>query len=282
MGIVGFYFLVMFAIGIVASRKIASSGDYYLGGKSFGPWFTAFKFASTWESGTKLVGTPGMAWNVGWAAFVQGMATPLCYFFSFRVFGQRLKRACDKFNVITVPQLLEKRYSSKTVRVLGAITILVGLGGSLVAQYKATGEIFSSVLGMTYVQGLFIGVLVVGIYSILGGYLASVWTDFVQGIVMAIGSIIIFVAAIRASFGTFTLNFIPRMNEALAQANPSMLEITAGGKMPWTQIVVILTITLLVGIALPQQSVAIFSMRDVRVARSALIICVMFSAILAW
>ncbi len=249
--IMALYFGVMFLIGYLAARKVKNSTDFYLGGKSFGPWFTAFKFASTWESGVKLVGTPGMAWNVGYAAFVQGMATPLCYFFSFRVFGQRLKAACDHFNVITVPSLLEKRYKSKTIRVLAAITIIIGLGGTLMAQFKATGEIFSAVLGMEYVQGLILGVTVVGVYSVMGGYLASVWTDFLQGIVMVVGSIIIFVAACNAAFGGISWDIFSQLNAALQQVNPGLLDINGGGKMAWTQIIVILAITLLVGIALP-------------------------------
>lgn len=60
---VAVYFVLMFVIGIVAARKVKNSAGYYLGGKIFGPWMTAFKFAATWESGVKLVGTPGMAWK---------------------------------------------------------------------------------------------------------------------------------------------------------------------------------------------------------------------------
>ena len=59
------YFGLMLFIGYLASRRVRDSKDYFLGGKGFGPWFTAFKFAATWESGVKLVGSPGMAWNAG-------------------------------------------------------------------------------------------------------------------------------------------------------------------------------------------------------------------------
>lgn len=277
-----FYLVVVMVVGLMAGRLIKSSASYYLGGKSFGPWLTAFHFASTWESGVKLVGTPGMAWNVGYPAFVQGLVGPLGYFFSFRVFGQRLKAACDYFNVITVPQLLEKRYSSRLVRVLGAITILVGLGGSLVAQNKATGEAFSQLLGVTYVEGVIVGVLIVGIYSIVGGFIANVWTDFVQGIVMIFGSIALFVGVAQAAFGGVSPGIMAEINAGLAQVKPQLLEITGGGKMPAIQMILVLIISLLIGIALPQQAVAIFSMRDVRVARSALIIATFFSAIIVW
>lgn len=276
------YFVAMLIIGWAASRRIKNSKDYILGGHGFGPWLTAFKFASTWESGVKLVGSPGMAWNVGWAAFSMGIATPLCYFFSFRVFGQRLKVAFDHFDVLTLPQLLEKRYQSRAIRILAALAILVGLIGSLVAQFKATGEIFSVTLGMSYTNGLLLGASVVGIYCVMGGYLASVWTDCLQGMLMVFGSIMIFVATANLALGGVHLNFFAELNLALGNIDVNFLDITGGGKIPIVQILIIVVITGFVGLALPQQSIAIFSMRDVRTARTALVICTVFSAILAW
>lgn len=276
------YFIVMIGIGIIASRKIKSSEGFYLGGKSFGPWFTAFKFAATLESGTKLVGTPGMAYGIGYPAFLQGMFTPLAYFLSFRVFGQRLKIACEHYKVLTVPQLLEKRYNTKLIRSLAALAVLVGLGGSLVAQFKATGEIFSGLLGTSYIVSLFIGVMIVGIYSTVGGYLATVWTDLVQGLIMVFGVIVLLIATVRATFGTFSIGFLSEMNVKLAEIAPSMLQIDGGGKMPINMIIVMCIIGIIVGVAQPQQAVALFSMKDVKVAKSAMIIATVFSSILIW
>jgi sodium/proline symporter len=276
------YFAIMIGIGIIAGRRVKNSEGFYLGGKSFGPWFTAFKFAATLESGTKLVGTPGMAYGIGYAAFLQGMFTPFAYFLSFRVFGQRMKTACEHYNVITVPQLLEKRYNTKLIRSLAAIAILVGLGGSLVAQFKATGEIFSGLLGTSYVTSLFIGVLIVGIYSTVGGYLATVWTDLVQGIIMVFGVIVLLIGSIKATFGTVSIGFLSDMNAKLAEIAPTMLEIDGGGKMPVNMIVVMCIIGIIVGVAQPQQAVALFSMKDAKVAKSAMIIATVFSSILIW
>ena len=280
--ILSVYFAVMIGIGVLASRRIKSSEGFYLGGKSFGPWFTAFKFAATLESGTKLVGTPGMAYGIGYPAFLQGMFTPLAYFLSFRVFGQRMKKACDHYKVLTVPQLLEKRYNSKAVRSLAAVAILVGLGGSLVAQFKATGEIFSGILGTPYFTSLLIGVLIVGLYSILGGYLATVWTDLVQGLIMVVGVIVLLIATVRATFGEFSLNFLSEMNLKLGEIAPSMLQFDGGGKMPIVMIIVLTIIGIIVGVAQPQQAVALFSMKDAKVAKSAMIIATLFSSILIW
>lgn len=280
--IVAIYFGIMIAIGIVAAKRVKSSEGYLLGDKSFGPWFTAFKFAATLESGTKLVGTPGMAFGLGYPAFLQGMWTPIAYLLSFRVFGTRMKVACEHFKVLTVPQLLEKRYGRKHLRVLAAIAILVGLCGSLIAQFKASGEIFSSLFGTTYFVGLLVGVVVVGFYSIIGGYTATVWTDLIQGIVMVFGVIILLIATVIKVFGEFSFGFLGDLNSRLAESAPHMLELTSGGRMPISMIITMSVIGCIVGIAQPQQAVALFSMKDTRVAKSAMIIATVFSTILIW
>lgn len=276
------YFLVIITIGIIASRKAKTSEGYLLGSKNFGPWLTAFKFAATLESGTKLVGTPGMAFGIGYAAFIQGMWTPIAYFLSFRVFGIRMKIACDHFKIITVPRLLEKRYGGKHMRVLASIATLVGLGGSLIAQFKACGEIFSSIFGSTYFVGLLLGVIIIAIYSVVGGYTATVWSDLMQGLIMAVSVIILLVATTQAAFGTFSLGFLGNMNKVLAEKAPHMLDITGGGALPLSMIITISVIGCIVGIAQPQQAVALFSMKDTRVAKTAMIIATIFSSILIW
>lgn len=276
------YFVVMLGIGVVASRRSKTSEGYLLGGKNFGPWLTAFKFAATLESGTKLVGTPGMAFGLGYPAFLQGMWTPFAYFLSFRVFGERVKVACEHFKVLTVPKLLEHRYGGKHMRVLAALAILVGLGGSLIAQFKASGEIFSSLFNTTYFVGLLVGVGVVAFYSIIGGYTATVWTDLIQGLVMVAGVVTLLIFTVTKAFGSFSFGFIGQMNLQLSEVAPQMLELTSGGRMPIIMIITMSVIGSIVGIAQPQQAVALFSMKDTRVARSAMIIATIFSTILIW
>ncbi len=272
------FLLVVFLIGILASRTVKSTDDYYLGNKEFGPWTTAFKFASTWESGAKLVGSPGQAYSSGLTAFLQGLTSPLAYLMSFKVFGPRLKTACDHFNTITTPEMLARRYKSGAVHTIGATALLLGMMGTLMGQYKSIGEVVGVVLGIDYIPALFISVLIVGVYTIAGGYRASVWTDCLQGACMVGGSIFVFIYTTKQ-----VENFsIPWLNTTLMENWPDMLHITGGRTMTMLTLLTFLVIPLFMGIALPQQSVAIFSMKDHRVGNTALIICTLFSTILIW
>lgn len=268
----------VFIIGLVASRHVKDESDFYLGGKSFGPWATAFKFASTWESGSKLVGSPAQAFGSGMTAFLQGLTSPLAYFMSFRVFGPRLKTACDHYDTITTPEMLGKRYKSGTVQTVCAIALFVGLMGTMLGQYTSIGRVVSAVLGIGYKPALIISVVVVGAYTVFGGYRASVWTDMVQGACMVIGAVFIFIFTIHAA-GDWSLS---SMNANLMEMAPNMLHITGGSTMTLLTLATFLIIPLFMGIALPQQSVAIFSMKDKRVGSASLVICTLFSTFLIW
>lgn len=275
----------MILIGVIASRRVKSSGDYYLGGKGAGPVLTAFRFASTFESGSMMMGTPGLGYQAGYVTLNQGFLGPLGYFFSFRVFGQRLKVCCDYLQAITVPDLLEKRYHSKWCKILASVAIVIGLTGSIVAQLKAMGEVFSVLLGMEYTAGVWIGVAVIAVYSVFGGYLGNAIANVVQGILMVGGSILLFCATNVLFFdGDFTLiGFFPAMNEYLYnEVGPWMLHLTAGGAMPMSTIIAMLVVSLTIGLALPQQTVALFAMKNHNVGKIALIICAFFSFICYW
>ena len=278
------YFIIMILVGLYASRTVKDSSDYFLGGKGAGSVLTAFRFASTFESGSMMLGVPGLGYMAGYITLNQGFLGPLGYFFSFRVFGQRVKIACDHLQSLTVPELLEKRYNSKWCKILASLAIVIGLGGSIVAQLKAMGEVFAILLDMPYISGVLVGALVIAIYSIFGGYLGNAFTNVVQGILMVGGSIILFCATNMVFFnGHFTIiGFFPALNEYLYSLGPHMLHLTAGGAMPMSTLLAMLVVSLTVGLSLPQQTVALFAMRDRHAAKMALIICAFFSFICYW
>lgn len=278
------YFVSMILIGVVASRTVKSSGDYFLGGKGAGPVLTAFRFASTFESGAMMIGVPGMGYNFGYVTFNQGFLGPLGYFFSFRVFGQRVKVCCDYLKTITVPDLLQRRYHSKWCKILASLAILIGLTGSNVAQLKAMGEVFTVFLGVPYMTAVWIGVAVIAIYGIFGGYLGNAFVNVFQGILMVGGSIVLFVATNLIFFdGHLTIiGLFPRLNSYLHSLDPNLLHLTGGGILPMSTIVAMLVVALTIGLALPQQTVALFAMKDKNVVKVSMIICAFFSFICYW
>ena len=278
------YFAIMILIGLIASRRVKSSGDYYLGGKSAGPVLTAFRFSSTFESGSMMLGVPGLGYQAGYVTFNQGFLGPIGYFFSFRVFGPRVKVTCDHMNAMTVPDLLEKRYRSKLCKILASLAIVIGLTASIIAQLKAMGEVFAVLLNVPYKPAVLIGVAVIAIYSVFGGYLGNAFANVVQGVLMLGGSVILFIATNSLFFGGFKGgNIFPQLNDYLFnEVGPHMLHLTAGGAMPMSTLLAMLLVSLTIGISLPQQTVALFAMKDHRVGKIALIISAFFSFICYW
>lgn len=279
------YNALLVLIGYIASKRIKSSTDYYLGGKSAGPVLTAFRFASTFESGSMMVGVPGLGYKFGYVTYNQGFLGPLGYFFSFRVFGQRVKVACDHYDSITVPDLLERHYKSPALKTVGSIAIIIGLTGSIIAQLKAMGEVFSALLNLKYTHGVLIGLVIIAVYSLLGGYLGNAFANVAQGVLMVGGSIILFVATNIAFFnGKFTLSgMFPAINDYMAsEVGPHTLTMTGGGILPMSTIIAMLIVALTIGLALPQQTVALFAMKDKSVGKMAMIISAFFSFICYW
>ena len=177
-------------IGYIASKRIKVR-PIIIWGKSAGPVLTAFRFASTFESGSMMVGVPGLGYKFGYVTYNQGFLGPLGYFFSFRVFGQRVKVACDHYDSITVPDLLERHYKSPALKTVGSIAIIIGLTGSIIAQLKAMGEVFSALLNLKYTHGVLIGLVIIAVYKLLGGYLGNAFANVAQGVLMVGGSIIL-------------------------------------------------------------------------------------------
>ncbi len=282
--ILAIYFIVMILIGVRASKSVKSSGDYFLGGKGAGPVLTAFRFASTFESGAMMIGTPGLGYGAGYVTLNQGFLGPLGYFFSFRVFGQRIKVCVDYLKSMTVPDLLQRRYGTKWVKILGSLAIVIGLTASIIAQLKAMGEVFTVYMGIEYTTAVLVGAVIIGIYGVFGGYLGNAFANVIQGILMLGGSIILFITTNLIFFdGKFTLfGMFPALNEYLFNLNPNMLHLTGGGLMPMSTIIALLIVSLTIGLALPQQTVALFAMKDKNVGKIALIICSFFSLLAYW
>lgn len=280
------YFIITIVIGFMANRTLKGKDDssgYFLGGKSFGPIFSAFKFATTFESGSSMISTTGLTYQAGMVGFQQQYCLPFAYFLTMRLYGPRVKVACDHFDTITVPQLLSKRYNSKAIRVAAAVVVVISMGGTLLAQFKAMAGTFSVVMQIPYVWALLISVFIVGIYSVVGGYTASVWTDFVQGLLMLAGMFLLCLYSQLAFFGRILpfWKLFPALYAYIGEVNPQMLTIT-GGALSVTLIIVYLLINFASGLALPQQAVVLFSVKSVKVLKWTLAILVCFSVLLLW
>ena len=193
----GVYLLVMIAIGCIFATKIKSTAEYFLGGRGVGAWVTALSAQASDMSGWLLMGLPGAVYMAGlgesWVAIGLAVGTILNWIF----IAPRLRIYTEKTNAVTLSTFFENRFREKDgiLRTLSAIVILgfftIYAGSGLVA----CGKLFNVMFGLKYEYAVLIGMAVVLIYTILGGYLAVCWTDLIQGALMFCAIIVVPIVA---------------------------------------------------------------------------------------
>ena len=187
--VLGLYVSVLLLIGLYASKRIKSMSDFYIGGKRLGYWVVSFSARATGESGWLLIGLTGMGAISGLSAYWVVLGEVLGVAISWWYMAKRFKRRTDEYNSMTVPDYLESHFRSKTktIRVLSASVLAVFSIIFISSQIDVTGKAFESMMNMNYYTGVFLGFGIVLSYIFIGGFVAAVWSDFFQGLLMFIG-----------------------------------------------------------------------------------------------
>lgn len=225
-----FFFLVMIGIGYWASKKTTSTKEYLVAGQSLGFFVMAIATFSSIQSGWGMYGTTGTVYSWGiQGILVSALFIPLGFVLAWFLLGTRLRRMANKYEIYSVPDIIRVRYGSRAAHVSMSIAIFLGSIGYMTSQITAMGFIMSLLFNTSFIVGAWIGAIVVAIYTILGGMLAAVWTDLIQGILMIVMSVVVFFLAMKGSGGwSNTL-------DTLYADNPAFLSIM--GIMPLTYVV---------------------------------------------
>ena len=187
------YVGILFLIGILASRRIKSMSDYYVGGKKMGFWAVAFSARATGESGWLLIGLTGMGAMAGYSAYWVVIGELLGVFVSWQFMAKRFKKRSDAYGAITIPDYLQSHFktTTHTLRIIVATILVVFIVIYVASQIDVTGVAFKSMLGIDYKIGALIGFFIVLAYIFVGGFVAAVWSDLFQGFLMFIGLVLL-------------------------------------------------------------------------------------------
>ncbi len=189
------YTLLIVGVGLYSARYAKRSDeDYFLAGRSLGPWVAALSASASSESGWVTLGL------VGWA-FVSGVSAywiiPGClvgYLFNWFVIAGRLRTKAADVGALTLPDLFAFHFKERLpiLRIMSVIVILVAMMLYVAAQFNAAGQAFEASFDrVDYKVGVLIGAAIVLVYTVLGGFRAACWTDFVQALVM-VGTLVLF------------------------------------------------------------------------------------------
>ncbi|MEG1633853.1 MAG: sodium/proline symporter [Oscillospiraceae bacterium] len=199
------YMLAVVGIGIAYAKKANQSTDnYFLGGRSLGPWVAAMSAEASDMSGWLLMGLPGLAYwsgvaDAGWTAIGLAIGTYL----NWLVVSRRLRRYSVAVDAITIPDFFSNRFHEKnkillTIASLMIIVFFTPYAGSCL---MACGKLFSALFGASYVSMVIIAAVFVLCYVFIGGFLAESASDFMQAVVMIIALVCVLALGFSAGGG---------------------------------------------------------------------------------
>ncbi len=217
-GIIVLYGLLLIGIGSWASKKIHSTEDYILAGRSLGFWVFTILMVASVCSGMTLVGVSGFGFASGWPGIWEQIFVPLAASFAIIVFGAKLHSISRKSGYMTVEDYLAQRFESpRAVRGLAAASGIVVSLIYLVGQYTAISIVLVWLFGISHITALIISAIVITIYTVIGGLYAVSWTTLIQGFILIAGVIIMAPMVILSAGG------LTHINEVLSTLDPNMV-----------------------------------------------------------
>ncbi|AXY03583.1 sodium/proline symporter PutP [Vibrio alfacsensis] len=211
------YLLIMVAIGVYAYKRTSNSSDYFLGGRSLGPWPAALSAGASDMSGWLLLGLPGYAYAAGIEAFWLAGGLLLGTWANWLINAKRLRTFSIQTDSLTLPEFLSRRFNdkSKLIQTISAFFILLFFLFYTSSGLVAGGKLFETVFGLDYSIAVVIGTVCVVSYTLFGGFLAVSWTDLVQGLLMAAALMIVPVAVMDGGLGQLATD--------MREINPELL-----------------------------------------------------------
>ncbi|MDH3197703.1 MAG: sodium/proline symporter [Candidatus Krumholzibacteria bacterium] len=192
------YLAVLLAIGAAAARRMRGLDDFVLGGRRIGPLAAAISERASGESAWFLLGLPGAAYAAGFAEFWSVIGIAFGIFCSWTFLALPLRRQTERYGALTIPDYFAARFADggRALRVVSMVIILFFYTLYLAAQFVGGGKLLGAAFGLADLWGILVTAAVVMIYTLLGGFLAVVWTDVVQGIMMAFVALVLPIIAI--------------------------------------------------------------------------------------
>ena len=198
------FFAVMIGIGLYCRKHSTDVNGFVLGGRSVGPWLTAFAYGTSYFSAVVFVGYAGQfGWKYGIAATWAGIGNAfLGSFLAWYVLGRRTRILTQHLDSATMPQFFESRFNSEKLKLISSAIIFIFLIPYTASLYNGLSRLFGMAFNIDYSVCVVVMAVLTGIYVIAGGYMATAINDFIHGVIMIIG-IIAVVFAVLKGFGGF-------------------------------------------------------------------------------
>ncbi len=228
------YVLVMFGIGFWSMKRTKDVGDFFLGGRSLGPWMSAFAFGTTYFSAVLFIGYAG---KLGWGFGIHTMwivigNTIVGTILSWWILAGRTRDMTVRLNALTMPEFLSARFDSKGLKIFSAFAMFVFLVPYSASVYMGLSYLFEKALGVPYGTALIFLAVITGVYLVMGGYFAVAVSDFIRGIVEFVGVLLMLFILVQAK-GGFGATSAQLLSSNMTK--PGVLDMSPG-LLPWAKL----------------------------------------------
>ncbi len=276
------YFAVMVGIGLYCRKSATDVNGFVLGGRSVGPWLTAFAYGTSYFSAVVFVGYAGQfGWKYGLAATWAGIGNALIgSLLAWVVLGRRTRIMTQHLDSATMPQFFGKRFGSRALKIGASAIIFIFLIPYTASLYNGLSRLFGMAFDIDYSVCIVLMAVLTAIYVIAGGYMATAINDFIQGIIMLVG-IVAVIAAVLSSKGGFmeAIDGLSRVSDETVSTAPGIFA-SFFGPDPLNLMFVVL-LTSLGTWGLPQMVQKFYAIKDESSIKKGTIISTVFALVVA-
>ena len=276
------FLAVMIGVGIYTRKQASSVDGFVLGGRSVGPWLTAFAYGTSYFSAVVFVGYAGQfGWKYGLSSTWIGVGNAIIgSLLAWMVLGRRTKLMTQHIESRTMPDFFGTRFQDQGLRVAASIIAFVFLIPYTAGVYKGISTLFEMGFGIPYEYCVVIMAILTAVYVILGGYKATAMNDFIQGVIMLFGIMAIIIAVLNVQ-GGFSAS-VSKLAMLPSDDNPAVNGrfATWFGPDPWNLLGVVI-LTSLGTWGLPQMVGKFYSITDESAIKRGTVISTVFAFIVA-
>lgn len=204
------YIFMILIVSMVSRKRVVDASGFLLGGRAIPSWMSAFSYGTAYFSAVLFIGYAGkLGWNFGYSVLWISIGNTLIgSYLAWQVLGKKTREMTQRLNASTMPEFLEIRYKSKTLKTISAVIIFVFLLPYAAGVYKGLGYLFEEIFGIEQQMIYLIMVVLTAFYLFVGGFIATSIADFIQGCIMIVGVILLLYFVINdPSVGGFSKSF---------------------------------------------------------------------------
>ena len=276
------FFAVTVFIGLYYRRRSSDVNSFVLGGRSIGPWLTAFAYGTSYFSAVVFVGYAGQfGWKFGTAAVWIGLGNAFIgSLLPWVILGRRTRTMTNHIKSATMPEFFGKRFDSNALKLAAAVIIFIFLIPYTASLYNGLSRLFSMAFGINFLWCIIAMAVLTGIYVVAGGVLGTAVNSVIQGVIMLVGIVAVIAFVLKDNGGFMNaIDSLARVEDAAVSTTPGIFASFLGPK-PIDLLGVVL-LTSLGAWGLPQMVAKFYSIKSEKAINKGATISTIFALVIA-